>query len=79
MNGNIYNYLILSIVAFFVLFLNSMNWNAWGYDEHAALVSHIELDDEKYINTYISLLKALGIQGKVFEDLLNIVDKKKEY
>ncbi len=73
MNSNIYNYLILSIVAFFVLFLNSMNWNAWGYDEYAALVSHIELDDEKFINTYISLLKDLGIQGKVFEDLLKIV------
>jgi len=59
-------YLLLFVFIFNVTFIE-LNW---GYDEFGPIISHLELDNEVYINEYRSYLAAIGIKNQALSDFI---------
>lgn len=43
----------------------------WGYDEFASVISHLELDDPRFISLYLKKLEEIGIGGWFGEIIIN--------
>ena len=42
----------------------------WGYDEFGPIISHLELDNEVYVNEYRAHLAAIGIKNQALSDFI---------
>ena len=41
-------------IFFIIIFFTANSFLGWGYDEYGAVVSHLELDDKRFIDEYIN-------------------------
>lgn len=53
----------LAVILFLLLTYLSLIPPVWGYDELASVISHLELNDSRFINVYEEYLKQIGITG----------------
>ena len=51
---------ILVSIFFIIIFFTANSFLGWGYDEYGAVVSHLELDDQRFIDEYIKIIASLG-------------------
>lgn len=62
------------IFFFFVIALSSSIFSlAWGYDEYAAVLSHLELDDDRFIEKYKLILINFGLSAPIVEFFTSIL------
>lgn len=53
-----------------ILFALSLIPPVWGYDEYASVVTHLELDDERFMSIYRAKLSQIGVTGFLSEVIL---------
>ena len=58
-----FNTYMAVIVFLCILLINAFLTLNWGYDEFGAINSHLELDDQDYIDIYKSYLINLGVSN----------------
>jgi len=64
-------YLVYGIVAYVAMGIVFLTFVfPWGYDEYGAVVTHLELDDESFVNVYKNFLYAKGIGDGRFLDFI---------
>ena len=67
MTSNFKTYIPI-ITLILVLFINAFSPLNWGYDEFGAIVTHLELDDQDYIDLYEGYLTNVGISNQFIVD-----------
>ena len=51
---------ILVSIFFIILIFSGIGFMGWNYDEYGAVVSHLELKDERFIAQYLLILENFG-------------------
>jgi hypothetical protein len=59
-------YLLFAAILFFLSLIPPV----WGYDEYASVVTHLELDDERFMSIYGEKLSQIGVTGFLSEAIL---------
>lgn len=67
--NNQYNNLII-LIFFVILILSGLGFSGWNYDEYGAVVSHLELNDPRFIDQYIIILKEIGFNDFFIDKII---------
>jgi hypothetical protein len=65
---NLENFLVLTFCA--LVFVSGISYTTWGYDEYAAVVSHVELDDPRFFEAYQRVLSDFGFHKWIIDHIL---------
>jgi len=71
-NAEIISYLSV-LVLIFILYYCSFNSPVWDYDAYGSVISHLELDDNRFIDIYFSYLNGMGFNNYFSNFLINFI------
>ncbi len=57
-------------IFFIIIVFSGNSFLGWGYDEYGAVVSHLELDDKRFIDEYVLILESIGFSKLFISDYL---------
>ncbi|MDB2434679.1 hypothetical protein N9W66_11125 [Luminiphilus sp.] len=66
-------YKIYYFITAALFFIVAVDTYIWGYDEHAALISHIELDNKDFRAFYLNEIKSYGVPHFLSNLILNFI------
>lgn len=67
---NYRNFFFVVVTSIF-LFCVAFNFSDWAYDEYAAVVSHLELDDQRMVTIYHHLIASTGIPSYLNDNIIS--------
>ncbi len=63
----------LSFILLLILTLLTLIPPIWGYDEYASVITHLELNDSRFIQIYNSYLSKIGIKGSLADSIISYI------
>ena len=65
-------YLFYFLITAVLFFIAAVDTYSWGYDEHAALISHIELGKEDFRAFYLKEIQSYVASGFISNFILDL-------